>query len=322
MCADEEKVMNSESDEYAGLKSFFSMAGKVIGTLAGLGAMIILLGYTIILSFVGSLQLYGLTSFPQDFYKEAALTFLGDMFETYGKHPAGTGVMLLTITAITYICFRFQRKLLDTIRTEIADVVAGICILGIIMLTLRLAKVPDAMFGITEGKKVVLFMISVPVLVGIFVYLACMFGAFVKKPFRHYYVMVLLFLGLFIAVPVAYGDNIFDIDIYPVSGFDYADGVAIDALRELKRDINSQEGGTLFFLMGHTTDREIFFDNQALSPPAKMVLVERGLIKYLKVSKNNLNTVRNILGKQQTEKFETPSRAVDPLPRDLIKEIQ
>jgi hypothetical protein len=287
------------SNEFLDLKEFFSVVVKIVGTLAGFAAVFALLGYTIILSFINRIKLYGLTSFPQEFYKEATMKFVGDMFETYGNHPYCTAIMALLIAGIAYAAVRYRQVLTDTFAGRALGFVVSVLILAAALLTLRLEIMPEKLFSIKEIKQVIIFMISVPISVGVFLYLAFRFRRFVEKPYRYYYVMAFSLLGLFISIPVGYGDNIFDIDIFPVVGFDYSDTTKIESLKTLKKDIDSQGKGALFFLMGHMTDREIFFDNQTLSPPAKMILVERNLIKFLRISRENINTLRNILMKQE-----------------------
>lgn len=266
---DSEKNSDSQqSGELLGLKDFFAIVVKIIGTFAGFAALFVLLGYTIILTFINKMHLYGLTSFPQEFYKEATLKFVGDMFDCYGRHPYASGAMIILIFAIVFIFVTLKKTTTD-IDNRIAGLAASLCIIVIALITLRLELIPEKIGSLSETKRVFLFMVSMPALIGTFVYLAFRFGLFIKTPYRFYYLAVIFFLCLFISIPVGYGENIFDIEVYPVVGFDYADGVKIESMKALKKDIDTQGNGTLFFLMGHTIDREIFFDNQSLTPPAK-----------------------------------------------------
>jgi hypothetical protein len=315
------------SKEFLGLKEFLSVLVKIVSALIGFASLFVLLGYTIILSFISNVKLYGLTSFPQEFYKEATLKFMGDMFETYGRHPFCLAAMIgiiVIITAIMYLLHRYTRffSIPAIIKIERGAII--VFLLTVILITLRLDKIPDSIYSIKEAKKVIIFILSIPVLTAIFVYLAVKFKDCVKKSYGFYYLMLLFFIGLFISTPVGYGDYIFDIDIFPVVGFDCADSTKIESLIKLKRDIDTQGEGALFFLMGHTTDREIFFDNQSLSPPAKIILIERDLIKFLKISRDNMNSLRNILRKPQKIVPAGPLKAeikISDLPDDIKKNI-
>ncbi len=295
-----------ESGEFLGLKEFLSLVVKLISTIAGFAALFAVLGYAIILSFMSKMKLYGITSFPQEFFKEASIKFMGDMFETFGRHPFCTLTILAFTSSSTYLCLRYKRHVDEKIaRSELALFMVSTVVVLVILATLRLERLPERLYFITEIRSLMLFLVSFPMLCGLFIYLAFRFRIFMAAPFKFYYLMSALFLSLFIAIPIGYGDNIFDIDIYPVAGIDYNDSPNIEALRKMQHDIDAQGQGSLFFLMGHTTDREVFFDNQDLTPPAKMVLVDRNLIKFLRISRTRIDTLRGILREQ---------RSTDPIP--------
>jgi len=296
MVSSDNNTDDQPSKEFLGLKDFFSIFVKIVGTLTGFAALFVLFGYTIILTFIIKMQLYGLTSFPQEFYKEATLKFIGDIFGCYGRHPLLSGTIIIAVFTIVFIFIKL-RKTTTNIDNKVAGFVAFLFTFAIILITLRLEIIPEKFVFLSETKKIFLFMVSVPVLIGTFVYLALRFSQFVKSPYRFYYLTTLFSLCLFVSIPVGYGDHIYDIEIYPVEGFDYADGMGIESVKTLKKDIDTQGKGTLFFLMGHTIDWEIFFDNQSLTPPAKMILIDRNLIKFLRISRDNINTLRNILQK-------------------------
>ncbi|MBI4618999.1 MAG: hypothetical protein HY739_02355 [Desulfobacterales bacterium] len=315
------------SKEFLGLKEFFSVLVKIISALIGFASLFVLLGYTIILSFINNIKLYGLTSFPQEFYKEATFKFMGDMFGTYGSHPFCLAVMIgvITITGVTiHLLHRYTRFFSIPALVKIEKISIIIFILMVILITLRLDKIPDSFYSIKETKKVIIFILSIPILTAIFVYLAVKFKDCVKKSYGSYYLMLLFFISLFISIPVGYGNHIFDIDIFPVVSFDCSDSTKIESLLKLKRDIDTQGEGAFFFLMGHTTDREIFFDNQSLSPPVKIILIERDLIKFLKISRGNKISLRNILGNsQETDpfRFRKAETKISNLPDDIKKII-
>ena len=298
MAAKESDVEEKKSGEFLELKDFFSIFVKIASSLVGFATLFVLLGYTIILTFINRLQLYGLASFPQEFYKEATLKFVSDLFECYGRHPYFSGAIVIITFAVAFIPAKCLKSTTSTLNKTVG-LFASLCIFTVMLITLRLDLIADKIHSLSDTKRIYIFMVSVPFLIGAFCYLALRFSRFVKAPYRYYYFIMLLFLCLFISIPVGYGDNIFDIEIYPVVGFDYADGVNIQSVKALKKDIETQGKGTLFFIMGHTTDREIFIDNQSLSPPANMILVERSLIKFLKISRDKINSLRDIMQKQK-----------------------
>jgi hypothetical protein len=137
-------------------------------------------------------------------------------------------------------------------------------------------------FKIYEFDRVFLFMVSMPILASLFLYLALKFGELLKdlKNYKYYFA-TMLFLGMFVAIPVSYGNTIFDIDVFHVVGFDSSDNT-IESLNKLKKEIDSQQS-TVFFIMGHATDKVIFLDYENQSPLPKIILLEKNLIKFLKV---------------------------------------
>jgi hypothetical protein len=320
-----ENVESEESKEFIGLKEFFSIVVKIAGTLAGFAGLFILFGYTIILSFINNIGLYGLASFPQEFYKEATMKFVGDMFESYGNYSRSTIALFIVIAGIVFVSVKYRHAFSEKISARITHFVSLPLILLITLITLRLEILPERLFSITGIKKFFIFMISVPVLSIIFLYIAFKFRQFMKRPYRFYYFMLLLFLGLFISIPVGYGDHVFDLEIFPVVGIDYADGTNIESLKKLREDINTQGKGSLFFLMGHAVDREIFLDNQSFMPPAKIILVERNLIKFLHISMENTIPLRNILKKQEGIVPVQGYKAgivIDELPEDIKRFLE
>jgi hypothetical protein len=166
-------------------------------------------------------------------------------------------------------------------------------------------------------------MVSVPLSGLILLYLGLKFKEFARRPFRIYYFMMASFIAMFISIPVSYGDYLFDINVFPIVGFDHADNTKIEALSSLKSDIGNQGKSTLFFLMGHSTDREILFDVKPSDPPAKMILVDKSLIKFIKISRENIMSLRDIM-KEKNATIPVPAAgvSVEPLPKEIQNLIQ
>jgi hypothetical protein len=281
------------SDEFLGLKDFFGVVAQIAAALAGATAIYFVIGYVIILSFINKFRLYGLANFPKEFYSEATVTFITDLFETYGRHPYCATFMIIATATVLYLFMKCSRCAADSWKGKVLrGAVTGV-FAGAIVASIALDRL-DAWLEWTDFKKLFLFMIAVPLLVGLFMYLAIRFKRFALKPYRYYYAAVVLFVCLLVAIPIGYGDNIYDITLYPIVAFDCAEDLKLPALAELKEQMSKQGEGTLFFLMGHTTEREVFFDNQDLTSQPRMILVERSLIKYLKLS-GDINSVRKLL---------------------------
>ncbi len=308
---------------YVSLTDFFSIAVKIISVLVGFASLFILFGYTIILSFIDKVKLYGITTFPQEFYKEAAIKFFVNMLEIYGEHLwLFTAMLILFILSTTVTCF-YPDKINQKVRNVIS-LFGVLFIMAVIMLTLKLDKFPDKLIGMEDPDHMFLFMVSLPACFGILFYLALNFRIFMARSYGYYYLMVLMFVGLFLSIPIAYGKTIFDVEVFSIKGIDYAEATKIESLINLKKKINSEEPTTLFFLMGHTTDKEIFFDCEGAKTPAKMIIMERSLIKFMKVLKTDTRTLREILDESRDLKLTPAASGVkidDKLPDFINSKI-
>jgi len=295
---DSQTTQSLDGKGYVSLTEFFSIVVKIISVLVGFASLFILFGYTIILSFIDKVKLYGITTFPQEFYKEAAIKFFVNMLEIYGAHLWFFTVMIiLFILSVAVACF-YTDKIKQKFKI-VGSFLGALFIMAVIILTLNLDTFPNKLMGMEELDHMFLFMVSLPACFGILFYLALNFRSFMARSYGYYYLMVLMFIGLFLSIPIAYGKTIFDVEVFSIKGIDFAESTKIGALINLKNQIDSEEPTTLFFLMGHTTDKEIFFDCEGAKPPAKMIIVERSLIKFMKVLKTDTRSLREILGESR-----------------------
>jgi hypothetical protein len=147
-------------------------------------------------------------------------------------------------------------------------------------------------------QKVIFFAVTLPVLFSLFLYLILNFESFnYRQPLRSYYgFYLILFILLFIVIPIGYGSYFYDIPVFtasvpecssPLSAFE-------DAAREYK----------LLYLMGHTKDREIFFD--ATVPPITIIVIDKELIQTIKVnySQSMTNSMRDLFKMEKRNFFE------------------
>ena len=282
-----------------------------------------LLGFTIILSFINNIKLYGLTNFPQEFYKEAAMKFHADLIETYGRHVYCAIALFVLVGAVSLWSYLYKEKVLRVAYTPYGITFILFVVLLTFFATLRIDFLPASLGKIGEFRKVFLFMVSVPLSSLILLFLGLKFKEFAKRPFRVYYFMVASFIAIFISIPISYGDYLFDMYVFPITGFDHADTTKIESLSSLKSDIGNQGKSTLFFLLGHSTDREILFDVKPSDPPAKMILVDKNLIKFIKISRDNIMSLRDIM-KEKNANIPVPATgvSVEPLPREIQDLIQ
>lgn len=310
------------SQEILGIKEFLSVAVKIASTLVGLATLFVLLGFTISMSFISNIRLYGLTNFPQEFYKEAAVKFHADMIEVYAQHMIFASVVFLIMFVSVILLNKVSKRWLTSYGLVLA-MIAMIAMIATFFATLKLNLLPESFLGIEGFEKAFIFIVAVPLAGLTFVYLSLNFKDFVKCPFRMYYFMMASFLALFIAVPISYGGHIFDMDVFPITNFDQAAGsTKLDELSSLKSDIVNQGQSSTYFLMGHCTDREIIFEAKP-SKALGMILVDKSLIKFLAVSRDKISSLRAITKKRDAA-FPIPSAglSVGPLPEDIKLMIQ
>jgi hypothetical protein len=256
------------------------------------------------------------------------------MFRSYAEHPFWSIVLFVVVAEMAYLLFKSRQQGISMLRNKVVkNVTVGAALkwavtailIAVIAVTLNMKGLPDKYGVITDIRKLFLFVLAVPLLILSFLYLAFKFKEFVRRPFRYYYFLTLICLVLLVSIPVSYGENIFNIDLFHVVGIDYA--APNDSLDDLKEDIRTQGGGELFYFMGHTSDRDVIIDNQALRPPLKMILVDRSLVKYLKISTRHTFTLKDLLMKEaetsavpaQTENLKQQQVTVvtEKLPADI-----
>lgn len=296
---------NHPSSDYVFLKEFFSVSAKIITALAGFGALYLLFGYTIILSFISTVRLYGLTSFTSDFYKEATINFLGNMLETYADHLPFT-LFIISILSALFISFKYYGAKLKRLHI-IFEILLLVVTLGINLCTLRLGYLYDDFYTIHNARELFLFGISVPFLLLLIYFLAVNFKKFYAGPYTYYYVISLLTAVLFLGIPISYGENIFDLVLYPVVGLEL-NSEKSEVINRLNASINEQGSIPLFYFMGYSTDKLIIFDNQTLSTPAKMIILNKDTVKYINISNSFKNRLRNLVRYQKNHR-------IDPVPQ-------
>lgn len=292
--------------DFLAQKEFFSLISKIAAFLIGAAGIFVLFGYTIIFSFIDNVQLSGLASFQQEYYKDAAITFVADLFKSYAGHPVWFIVLFVVIAETAYFLFRSRQEqapapnIKFVKRATVAALVkwlVPVVLIGVIALSLNLKALPYKYGVIADIRKFVLFVMAVPLLVLSCVYLVFKFGEFMQRPFRYYYLIVLLCLGLLVSIPVSYGEYVFNIELFHVIGFDSGDAAKNESLEGLKKEIGLQGEGQVFYFMGHTSDRDVIIDSHSLEK-STMILVDRSLIKYLKISTKDTFTLRDLLMKE------------------------
>jgi hypothetical protein len=272
-------------------RTFFKLVATVVSALGGFTGLLIVTGYIIVLSFTSSIHVYGLADFPVEFYKEALISFLKDFIDFYSLRPYLTAAALLIVFA-PLLSLRKQAAVSTGPFRKALPILAVIFIFIVIVLTMKLGAIKGVKIGGLSAKHIkdiILFSISIPTLISLILYLAFQSGNFsVGKLTKTSYGLIVFFaLSLLAVVPVGYGSALYDIALYRVRH--------VECKAELKNFDVSQAGSLrVYYLMGHTSGRDIFFDATTL--PASLILVERSLIQTIKIGEDSHPmTLRNLL---------------------------
>jgi hypothetical protein len=298
------------------LKAFVKFVGGLLGALGGSAALFVAFGYITLQSFLSHMRLYGLADFPLRFYKEASVNLLRDLAIFYLNHPASALIPLGILVAVLLVKGKLEKRAEKPSEQEkpkqqkkqsipwsrIAGITGLIMISAVIILPFAAAN-----RGRLDLEGIIFNVISLPILIILFFFLAVDFSKLDPvKPLKNFYFWyVMSFIILLMSIPVIYGFYLFDIPVFTASvpycntektHFGVPQGQGIDQ----KTDIdNLQTGGyKLLYLMGHTAEREIFFDATKL--PTTIILVDKKLINSIKInfSKIQIQTLRILLDAQ------------------------
>jgi hypothetical protein len=260
------------------MKAFFKIAGTVVGSIGGFAALFIVFGYITLQSFLSNMNLYGLAYFPLQFYKEASVTFLRDISKFYTGEP----ILILPAIIIIALPLLLRSVIKSTLLKKAFSVLCLIFVSLVVFFTFTLGIFKDA-----HLEKVVFNAISLPVLSVLFIYLAVDFQKFESTtPFKNLYApFLIIFILLFLSIPIGYGSCLYDITVFTVS---------VPKCNSENTDFKMSQKYKLLYLMGHTSEREIFFD--VTTSPINIILVDKKLINSIKVnySKVQIQTLRNL----------------------------
>lgn len=253
-------------------KKFIKLVLLIVGALGGVAAIFAFFGYLIVLSYLFHLELYGLADFPSQFYKETLITFLTKMLEFYGKKL----YMLLWAIPIAFGPLFYIKRAKERLKDKRLG--KGLNWFGVffVSVVILLTLILGAKFLDDNLKRILLFSVSFPVFLALFINLAFNFSSFnYKKPFENCYGFFLsCFIFLSVLISMGYGAFIYDINVYIIDIPECEKSVtAFNALPTQQK---------LLYMMGHTSGREIFFD--ITSYPRRVILVDRALVKSVAVN--------------------------------------
>ncbi len=272
------------------------LVATVVGALGGFTAVFVVVGYGIVLSFSSSIGLYGLADFPLDFYKEAVIGLFTSVMAFYSQRfyliPPALAIVLLPL--LDFKRGRAASAGRSRYASWLGKYLAAIVALSIVVATLSLGKIRADLWhsGITASmaktiREIILYSVSIPALCASALYLARNYGRFSPAQVlsTRYGFFLFFSLLLLISIPVGYGSAVYDVDIYRVDSVECRESPPPKAFETAPAGEFK-----VFYLMGHTSGREVFFD--ASTVPASLILVDRGLIKTIKISDYARNPMR------------------------------
>jgi len=266
-------------------KAFVKLLGAVVAAVGGITALLMLLGYIIVQSYIASMQLYGLADFPVQFYKEATISFLGDIMRFYAMKPYVLAVSISIIALpLLYCVGPTKKQLTHPVFKKGKGIFAAAAVFVVIVLALKLGAFQEGLWGMSGRsaenlREAILYTVALPSLLACLLYLIFAYRGFELSILtKSVYGVVLLFFVLLLAsIPIGYGSAMFDVSVYRVRS------VALETPLEA---FKTSPGGEfrVYYMMGHTSDRELFFD--ATTMPASPVLVAKNLIQAIEISGN------------------------------------
>jgi hypothetical protein len=221
------------------------------------------MGYLIITSYLSSIQLYGLFQFPSEFYKEALMRFLYGAFYAYWPF-----IIVMLIVAL----LKHLRERVVKLWNQPATIIVSMILTAVIALVGLLIRGHKYLWD-----SVVIYVVLVPALFAAMWYLAVNNHTFdYNHPFRSKYGFVLvLAMLLYLAVPIYYGDRVFDLTVYPIDQIDIDEKNV--PLSVFPRDSSGTRRNQIFYVMHQTDEWEVVID--ASNRPARTILIKRDLVQ-------------------------------------------
>lgn len=273
--------MSDKERDTSWVLDVFKVIGAIAGSLSGAAVFFVVIGYTIVLSFIQEMNLYGLANFPREFFMEADLRFISDISGFFGDHLIlGPCAFLISFSVSLLSLIYSQGK-------RVFKWVSLVSTIAVVLITFKLAIFSE------DGQRFILYAVSTPILIALIVYLAMNINQFARPGElvkSSYLSFVILFLLLVLSIPVSYGRHIYDLDVFSISAFEYQNKYENDSIKKMRDNITKGRG-EVYYLMGHTAGKEIFFI--PTSSPKRMVIIDREAINFIGI-------IRDPSGRPQT----------------------
>lgn len=320
-----------------GPRDWLALAASITGAIGGIVALFTFTGFIVTLSFINELDLYGIPRFAEEFFKEAGVQFFGDFVVTMGENilffPAFIliFVILLRLATLTGEIISRPKKTDGNAESKDKNQFSRIAekwpvfLFVVVNLVITYMTLNLGQFSNEGAIKNFIFLVAVPGLIALGVYLIIHIAE-ITHPNEWgknaYGAFLLLFLILMVCIPLTYGRYVFDFPVHFSNGFEYDPAYESDMMRKFRDSINKGGKGEIYYLMGHTSGKEVFF--QAEKPPAQFILFDSEAVKFIRFSKEGQKpmTLRDILRGLEVKEGELPGdkgEELDSVLSDLKK---
>ena len=160
--------MSDKERDTGWILDILKVVGAIAGSLSGAAVLFVVIGYTIVLSFIQEMNLYGLANFPREFFMEADLRFLGDVSAFFGDHLIlGPCAFLLSFALSLLSLIYSQRK-------SVFKWVSLLLTIAVVLITFKLGSFPE------NKQRFILYAVSTPFLISLIIYLGMNINQFTR----------------------------------------------------------------------------------------------------------------------------------------------
>lgn len=289
------------------MNPFFKTTGTLLAGLGGVAAILMVVGYAIVNSFLSEVRLYGLVEFPLLFYKGAVIIYIGDIIRAYWENIE----FIIVPIIILFLPFvpkpRASAAHLRRFFWSHGLFLSNISIFIVLIVALMIQNNPTATVSgpwTSDYLKIFFYFVIVPLPLAIFCYLARVHNIIIVQGVvdMRRGIQFIFFLLLIVVIPLCYGTSFFDLDLYRVT--------SVNVSKDAEFHIQDGPLSKPVYLMGHTSGREVFFDTT--HSPIRRVVVEKKHIKSITLydDRSHKNTLRKLF-KQYDKALLTPRAAED-----------
>ena len=286
----DDEVDIKKAQDFGWLLDITKILGAIVGSLSGLAIIFVVAGYIIVLSFVQHEGLYGVTSFPREFFIEADLKFLRDLWSFLGAQWYRALIFLASLFVFLTISVYSVKRLY-----------VRIFFFAIVLIYFFMYPFNFTSESEVGDIKTHIFMITIPFVISLasYLYLTLRRRTVFKAGGRAIYTSVTaILLLMIISIPMNYGWFLYDLDVYRIHSIEFDKKYDDTKLGEMSKNIADRTGK--YFFMGHTSGKEAFLIGEEYKN--KVIMIDSKIVKFLQVEwfkMEDQRTVRDVTSMKQ-----------------------